>query len=90
MKNLDDKLDKTPNKNPIEKPIKINHKNKTISKNKHQPLNKKQKNDSEKIIKQQIRKQLKFIKSLNPDNYITPLNNMNIHQIVLRRDEIYQ
>ena len=47
-------------------------------------------NDPEKLIKQRIKKQLKFIKSLNPDDYITPLNNMNIHQIVLRRDEISQ
>lgn len=76
MKNLIKKLIK----------IKINHKNKIISKNKHQNSNKKQKNNPEKLLKQQIRKQLKFIINLNPDDYITSLNNINIHQFVLRRD----
>ena len=98
-KNLNKTFNKKPNKKQIliteknnknQEQIKTNHKNKIILKNKHKNPNKKEETDPEKIIKQQIQKQLKFIESLNPNDYITSLNNINIHQIVLRRNEILQ
>ena len=43
---------------------------------------------NEQLIRKRIQEQLEFIEKLNPDDFITPLNNMKIQQIVLRKDEI--